>query len=107
MKRRSFIHKVALAGTAPALLPKSSFAHQTNVTSIKNDPIAICTWNFKEANATAGKVLMKGDNALNAVILAAQVKEENPANRPHQGFTYMHYQNNQNKNIAVNAYSTS
>ena len=39
MKRRSFIHKVALAGTAPALLPKSSFAHQTTVTTIKNDPI--------------------------------------------------------------------
>lgn len=80
MKRRSFIHKVALAGTAPALLPKSSFAHQTTVTSIKNDPISICTWNFKEANATAGNALMKGDNALNAAILAAQVEEENPAN---------------------------
>lgn len=80
MKRRSFIHKVALVGTAPALLPKSSFAQQTTVTPIKNDPISICTWNFKEANATAGNALMKGDNALNAAILAAQVEEENPAN---------------------------
>ena len=55
MKRRSFIHKVALVGTAPALLPKSSFAQQTTVTPIKNDPISICTWNFKEANATAAE----------------------------------------------------
>ena len=106
MKRRSFIPKVALAGTLPALLPKNSFAHQTNVTSIKNDPIAICIWNFKEATAIAGKALMKGDNALNTAILGAQVEEENSANRTHQGFTYMHYQSNQNKNIAVKAYSS-
>lgn len=104
MKRRSFIPKVALAGTLPGLLPKSSFAHQTNAVSIKNNPIVICTWNFKEANTTEGKALMKGDNALNAVILAAQVEEENPSNRPPQGLTYMHYQNNHNKNIAVKAH---
>ena len=80
MKRRSFIHKIALAGAAPAFLPKTSFAHTSNAALIMNNPIAICTWNFVQANATAGKALMNGDNALNAAILAARVEEENPEN---------------------------
>ena len=80
MKRRSFIHKVTLAGAAPTLFTKKGFAYQKNDSTTTNDPIAICTWNFEQANATAGKALFKGDNALNAAILAAQVEEENPAN---------------------------
>ena len=73
MKRRSFIHKVTLAGAAPALFPKNRFCVSKNDSTITNDPIAICTWNFEKANAAAGKALMNGDNALNAAILAAQV----------------------------------
>ena len=60
--------------------PKVVLHNKQLLPPIKNDPISICTWNFKEANATAGNALMKGDNALNAAILAAQVEEENPAN---------------------------
>ena len=80
MKRRSFLHKATLAGVAPALFPKTGFSYQKSDSTITNDPIAICTWNFEQANATAGKALMSGDNALNAAILAAQVEEENPEN---------------------------
>ena len=80
MKRRSFLHKVAIAGTVPSLLPKISFAHYSDNNTVVNDPIAICTWNFEVANATAGKALNEGKNALSAAILAAQVEEENPNN---------------------------
>jgi N4-(beta-N-acetylglucosaminyl)-L-asparaginase len=80
MKRRSFIQKVALAGSIPALLPGASLASEKTFNNIKNEPIAICTWNFEQANHTAGKALNKGENALDAAILAAQVEEENPEN---------------------------
>ena len=40
----------------------------------------MCTWNFTEANAFAGKALEEGKDALTASILAAQIEEENPEN---------------------------
>ena len=80
MKRRSFLYKTALAGTLPVLLPKTSFAQQDHRDKITNDPISICTWNFKKANAAAGKALVKGESASSAAILAAQVEEENAVN---------------------------
>lgn len=80
MKRRSFLHKASLAGFVPALLPKRVLGNTPTFGTIKNDPIAICTWNFKQANAAAGQALSEGKDALTAAILAAQVEEENPAN---------------------------
>ncbi|MGB1449901.1 MAG: isoaspartyl peptidase/L-asparaginase family protein [Flavobacteriaceae bacterium] len=80
MKRRSFLHKASLAGLVPALLPKRVLGNAPHFGTIKNDPIAICTWNFKQANAAAGQALSEGKDALTAAILAAQVEEENPAN---------------------------
>ena len=80
MKRRSFLHKAGLAGLVPALLPKRVLGNAPPFGTIKNDPIAICTWNFKQANAAAGQALSEGKDALTAAILAAQVEEENPAN---------------------------
>lgn len=80
MKRRSFLHKASLAGLVPALLPKQVLGNAPHFGTIKNDPIAICTWNFKQANAAAGQALSEGKDALTAAILAAQVEEENPAN---------------------------
>ena len=47
---------------------------------IQGDPIALCTWNFVEANAAAGKALGSGQDALSAAIAAAAVEEANPAN---------------------------
>lgn len=80
MKRRSFINKVALASTLPSLLPKGGFAQISKVSSENENPISICTWNFEQANTTAADALERGDNALTAAILGAQVEEENPAN---------------------------
>ena len=79
MKRRSFIHSLSVAGILP------SFASQQLNTisfqeTVKHDPIAICTWNFTQANAAAGKALEEGKDALTAAILGAQVEEENPNN---------------------------
>ena len=79
MKRRSFIHSLSVAGMLP------SFASQQLNTisfqeTVKNDPIALCTWNFTQANAAAGKALEEGKDALTAAILGAQVEEENPDN---------------------------
>lgn len=79
MKRRSFLAKVAIAGSMPALAPKLLFAHNKLSQTI-DGPIAICTWNFKQANAVAAKALIDGKDALTAAILAAQVEEENEAN---------------------------
>lgn len=80
MKRRSFLHKASLAGLVSALLPKRVLGNTPTFGTIKNDPIAICTWNFVQANAAAGQALSEGKDALTAAILAAQVEEENPAN---------------------------
>ncbi len=80
MKRRSFLHKAGLAGLLPSFLPKQVLGSTPSIETIKNDPISICTWNFEEANATAGQVLSEGKDALTAAILAAQVEEENPEN---------------------------
>lgn len=79
MKRRSFIHSLSVAGMLP------SFASQqlntiSSQETVKNDPIALCTWNFTQANAAAGKALEEGKDALTAAILGAQVEEENPDN---------------------------
>ena len=79
MKRRSFIHRLSIVG----LLPSFSVQHYKRLqaaTTIKNDPIAVCTWNFTAANAAAGKALEEGKDALTASILAAQIEEENPEN---------------------------
>lgn len=79
MKRRSFIHSLSVAGILPSFT-----SQQLNTISfqetVKNDPIAICTWNFTQANAAAGKALEEGKDALTAAILGAQVEEENPNN---------------------------
>lgn len=53
---------------------------QSPSSDVLEDPIAICTWNFKKANAAAGLALDEGKDALTAAILAAQVEEENPQN---------------------------
>ncbi|MGB2244905.1 MAG: isoaspartyl peptidase/L-asparaginase family protein [Flavobacteriaceae bacterium] len=80
MKRRSFLNQITLAGTLPALLPKQLFAQTSSASTVLDQPIALCTWDFKAAIAAAGHALETGASALNAAILAAQVEEENPKN---------------------------
>jgi len=50
------------------------------MTPMKKSPIAICTWGFVTANATAGKALESGMNALDAAITGVAVEEENIKN---------------------------
>ena len=81
MKRRSFIHSLSLAGLFPSFSSQHFNLKKTaRQEVVKNDPIALCTWNFIEANAAAGKALKEGNDALTAAILAAQIEEENPDN---------------------------
>ena len=80
MKRRSFIQKTAVASVAPMLDLKSSIPDPSMFGPVNNTPIAICTWNFKDANAAAAKALEEGEDALTAAIRATQVEEENPKN---------------------------
>ncbi|BAO55335.1 L-asparaginase [Nonlabens marinus S1-08] len=47
---------------------------------MKKSPIAICTWGFVNANATAGKALESGMNALDAAIAGVAVEEEDIRN---------------------------
>ena len=79
MKRRSFIHSLSVAGLLPSFASQQLNTISTQET-MKNDPIALCTWNFTQANAAAGKALEEGKDALTAAILGAQVEEENPDN---------------------------
>ena len=79
MKRRSFIEKLSLAGMLSSLSAKAWGAPPSSEL-IQGDPIALCTWNFVEANAAAGKALGSGQDALSAAIAAAAVEEANPAN---------------------------
>ncbi|HEA29281.1 MAG TPA: glycosylasparaginase [Leeuwenhoekiella sp.] len=43
-------------------------------------PISICTWQFEQANLTAGRLLENGYPALDAVIAGASVEEQNLKN---------------------------
>ena len=79
MKRRSFIHRLSVAGLLPSFSAQQFKGIQAAAV-VKNDPIALCTWNFTAANAAAGKALEIGKDALTAAISAAQVEEENPTN---------------------------
>ena len=89
MKRRNFItktsintlafglgiHSLAQAGTSKNSAEKLKKKNTTATT-----PVAICTWQFTEANATAGALLDQGIPALDAVIKGVAVEEENIKN---------------------------
>ena len=88
MKRRNFISRTTLSslGISLGLLNSSSIHanHLPSKTPKKNmtpkNPIAICTWRFTQANATAGALLDTGSPALDAVIAGVAVEEENLKN---------------------------
>lgn len=79
MNRRFFIKKLSLTGILSFFSDKiwSLYKPQPNHNI---SPIAICTWNFKKANAAAGQALSRGVDALSAAILAAEIEEANPLN---------------------------
>ena len=85
MERRKFLSRSTLTSLAIALglletnkiMAKNKFPKQINT---KPSPIAICTWQFTQANLTAGKALEEGKSALDAAILGVEVEEENIKN---------------------------
>ena len=89
MKRRNFLTSGALntlaLGLGISALAKPATGQKTNFKKTPNaapvdSPIAICTWEFTQANATAGKLLDEGYTALDAVIQGVAVEEENIKN---------------------------
>ncbi|WGK65596.1 isoaspartyl peptidase/L-asparaginase family protein [Croceiramulus getboli] len=83
MKRRKFIQQTALGAAAVTsganLLSCTSNQKQTVMNS-SNTPIAICTWAFRQANATAGQQLLAGKSALDSAIEGVAVEERNLKN---------------------------
>jgi len=91
MNRRKFIQNTAKTGVgitigASALVSNSCISSEEKKENItmknktKPEPIAICTWEFTNANAKAGEALKKGKSALEAVIEGVAVEEENIKN---------------------------
>lgn len=92
MNRRTFIKNTSITSAGIAVSasivacttrPKESKITQPQaMASDKNlkSPIAICTWAFANANATAGKALERGMNALDAAITGCAVEEEDIRN---------------------------
>ncbi|ADY29668.1 MULTISPECIES: isoaspartyl peptidase/L-asparaginase family protein [Cellulophaga] len=85
MKRRKFLKNSSLstAGiiSAPLLAScdqKKTITSNTEAATVK--PIAICTWNFKNANDKAWEVLAKGGNSLDAVEQGVMVEEADANN---------------------------
>ena len=81
MKRRNFIKNTGLLGLGISAVPEIFSESQKNKNKmIKNTPVAIATWNFQNATKMAGKMLEKGDSALNAVERGVMVEEANLKN---------------------------
>ncbi|MHA7059702.1 isoaspartyl peptidase/L-asparaginase family protein [Aquimarina sp. M1] len=91
MKRRQFIQNTALTSvglTVGSVIigckenPNQSIEQEksTLMNTSTHSPIAICTWRFTKANATAGEALAAGKHALDAVIEGVAIEEENIKN---------------------------
>ncbi|EIJ38572.1 isoaspartyl peptidase/L-asparaginase family protein [Galbibacter orientalis] len=87
MQRRKFLKKTGLGATGILSVPfLASWTEDTiNVTpeSIEKPiiPIAICTWNFKNATAKAWEVLNNGGTSLDAVEQGVMVEEADVNNQ--------------------------
>ncbi|UZH56704.1 N(4)-(beta-N-acetylglucosaminyl)-L-asparaginase [Salinimicrobium tongyeongense] len=82
MKRRNFLTKVSAAGVGLPLINANVFMDLPlfeNKTA--SGPISVTTWNFAEANRTAGELLSKGASALDAVEQGVRVEESNIKNQ--------------------------
>ncbi len=89
MKRRNFLTSGALntlalglglSGVAKTGSISMNLEKKSNQKATAKGPVAICTWEFTNANATAGKLLDEGQSALNAVVEGVAVEEENIKN---------------------------
>ncbi|MBU1719292.1 MAG: isoaspartyl peptidase/L-asparaginase, partial [Bacteroidetes bacterium] len=93
MKRRDFIKNVVvgtagLAIASPLLAAgnrksagKETHSRKSGIkASAGNWPVAVCTWNLKNAVAKAGEVLKSGGNSLDAVEQGTMVEEADETN---------------------------
>ncbi|UJH90736.1 N(4)-(beta-N-acetylglucosaminyl)-L-asparaginase [Antarcticibacterium sp. 1MA-6-2] len=81
MKRRNFIRNIGIAGVGLPLIPNNlSFDLSGNKNIPVHSPVSITTWNFQEANRTAGELLQKGISALDAVEQGVRIEESNIKN---------------------------
>ncbi len=80
MKRRAFITTSLKGSLAVSMGIQLLSCKKNTMKSQTTPPIAICTWAFENANATAGAALESGKNALDAAIAGVAVEEENIKN---------------------------
>lgn len=90
MNRRSFLKNasytsvgIAAAVTGISCNSKTTVPEKDENMAVeieKNNPIAVCTWGFVNANAVAGKALESGMTALDAAIKGVAVEEEDIRN---------------------------
>ena len=86
MRRRTFLNRSAIASLACATGTVTAMTQKVEKPKIKQEPpmndfpIAICTWHFEKANATAGKLLDQGVPALDAIIAGVSIEEQNLKN---------------------------
>ncbi|MDA0986876.1 MAG: N(4)-(beta-N-acetylglucosaminyl)-L-asparaginase [Bacteroidetes bacterium] len=73
MKRRIFIQKTAFASILP-LIPKNTFSNPAS--SFK--PISIASGNGLQATAKAMEIILKGGDALDAVVAGVNIVENDP-----------------------------
>ena len=82
MKRRNFLKNAGIAGVGLPLIGGSlTLAFPELDTSIGKKPVAVTTWNFREANLVAGRLLSQGVSALDAVEKGVRVEESNVKNQ--------------------------
>ena len=86
MKRRKFLKNstlgsAAVLGVTPLVSCRDSAAPQSQNQLSTGGPVAICTWDFKNATAQAWAVLQEGGTALDAVEAGVMVEEADPGNQ--------------------------
>ena len=76
MKRRNFIFDIFSVGIVSAMSTKLKAANLNFTPMVRS----ISTWKTTEANQKAGKMLDKGEHALDAAVAGVAIEEENPKN---------------------------
>lgn len=80
--RRKFIQSSLLSSAAVITGETAIGCSEAKITTTKDNPIVISTWDFgKEANAAAWQILSGGGRALDAVEAGVKVPEADPKNQ--------------------------
>ena len=86
MKRRKFLKNstlgsAAVLGVTPLVSCREAASPMPKPELLPSGPVAICTWDFKNATARAWEVLQEGGSALDAVEAGVMVEEADPGNQ--------------------------